>query len=113
MNVIITELEYNLSFRAEIDNPPEIRQSFTTVFVDEQQIKRPTIDLVNGEISVTIRNIDDRVSNFVKKWFAVRKRINLMIETSEHMYLLKGCSIKRFESPEKAFIIFYNTFKEA
>lgn len=112
-NAIFTELENNLSFRADIDNPPEVRQSFTTVYVDEREVKRPTVDLVNGEINVKLSNVDDKISNFIKKWFSSRKRINLMIETSEHMYLLKGCSIKKFETPDKVFTIFYNAFKEA
>ena len=36
-----------------------------------------------------------------------------MIETNEHMYLLKDCSVKKFENAEKEFLIYYNTFKEA
>lgn len=47
------------------------------------------------------------------KWHASRKRINLMVETDEHMYLVKGCSVKKFDTPKKAFTVFYNTFKEA
>ncbi len=112
-NVIITELVNNLSFRAEIDSPPEIKQSFTTVYVEEKQVKRPTVALANGEISVKLNEPNDKISNFLKKWHASKKRINLMIETNEHMYLLKDCSVKKFENAEKEFLIYYNTFKEA
>lgn len=112
-DVIITELETNLSFKASIDNPPEVKQSFSTFYVDEKEVKRPTVAQVNGLIEVLIYNPQSVISNFLQKWKKTRKRINLMIETNDHMYLMKGCSIKNFETPEKAFTIFYNTFKEA
>lgn len=112
-DVIIMELETNLSFKAKIDNPPEVKQNFTTVYVDEKQVKRPTVAQVNGLIEIKLANPDDKISNFVKKWHASRKRINLMVETDDHMYLVKGCSVKKFDTPKKAFTVFYNTFKEA
>lgn len=112
-NVVITELESNLSFKAEIDNAPEVKQSYTTVYVEDKEVRRPTVAQVNGVIDVKLTNPDAKVSNFITKWYASRIRINLMIETDEHMYLVKGCSVKKFETPEKVFTLFYNTFKEA
>ena len=47
-DVIIMELETNLSFNASKDNPPEVKHSFTTVNVDEKLVKRPTVCQVNG-----------------------------------------------------------------
>ena len=38
-DVIIMELDTNLSFKASIDNPPEVKHSFTTVYVDEKEVK--------------------------------------------------------------------------
>lgn len=112
-DVIIMELETNLAFKASIDNPPEVKQSFATVYVDEKEVKRPTVAQVNGLIEIQVSNPNSTISNFLQKWKRTRKRINLMIETNDHMYLMKGCSIKRFETPDKAFTVFYNTFKEA
>lgn len=37
-DVIIMELETNLSFKAKIDNPPEVKQNFATVYVDENRL---------------------------------------------------------------------------
>ncbi len=112
-DVIVTELETNLSFKANIDNPPEVKQNFSTVYVDEREVRRPTVSEVNGVIEIKLSNPDSHVSDFIKKWNASRKRINLMIETEKHMYLVKGCSVKKFDTPKKAFTVFYNTFKEA
>ena len=111
--VIVTELDTNLSFKASIDNTPEVKQSFSSVYVDEKEVRRPTVAQVNGVLTVNITELNDTISNFVTKWYKMRKRINLMLETDEHIYLIKGCSIKHFEAPDKTFTIFYNTFKEA
>lgn len=112
-DVIITELETNLSFKASIDNPPEVKQSYTTVYVDEKELKRPTISQANGLIKVKVSVINNNISNFINRWYTTKKRINLMLETNEHMYLMKGCSIKQFKAIDENFVIFYNTFKEA
>lgn len=112
-DVIITELDSNLSFNAEIDNPPEVKQNFSTVYVEEKEVRRPTVSQVNGIIKVKLSNPDNLVCDFIKKWHKIKKRIDLMVETDNHLYLMKGCSIKEFESPKKAFTVFYNTFKEA
>lgn len=111
--VIITELESNLSFKAGINNPPEVRQNFSTFYVEEKEVRYPTVAQTNGTILISLENPDVKISNFITKWNSSRRRINLMIETDEHMYLVKGCSIKRFEDIEKPFTVFYNTFKEA
>lgn len=112
-DVTITELESNMSFEAKIDNPPEIKQNYTTVYIDEKMVKRPNISQTNGLIEIKLVKPDKTISDFVTNWFKTRKRINLMAQNDEHMYFMKGCSIKRFTSPEKAFIVFYNNFKEA
>lgn len=111
--VTITELESNMSFEAKIDNPPEVKHNFTTVYIDEKMVKRPDIAQTNGLIEITLVDPDDNISRFVTNWAKTRKRIDLMAQNNEHMYFMKGCSIKRFNSPQKAFIVFYNNFKEA
>ena len=42
-DVIITELDSNLSFKAKIDNPPEVKQNYATVYIDEREVKRPNV----------------------------------------------------------------------
>lgn len=112
-DTIITELETNLSFEAKIDSTPEVKQNFSTVYVDEKEVRRPTVAEVNGLLEIKLSNPDSHVSDFIKKWNASRKRIDLMVETESRMYLMKGCSVKKFDTPKKAFTVFYNTFKEA
>lgn len=112
-DVIIMELESNLSFKAKIDNPPEIKQNYATVYVDEKEVRRPTVAQVNGLIDVKLSNPGEKILNFINSWHSSRKRINLMLETDTHMYLVKGCSVKKFDINKKVFTIFYNTFKEA
>lgn len=112
-DVIITELDSNLSFNAEIDNPPEVKQNFSTLYVDDKEVKSFTFAESNGEIVIKLKDSNAKISEYITNWHSSKKRINLMIETNQHMYLVKGCYIKRFEDPEKAFSIFYNTFKES
>lgn len=111
--VTITELDSNLSFKAKIDNPPEIKQNFTTVYVDEKEVKRPTVAQSNGLMNVQLSVSDDKILIFIKKWYSTKKRIDLMLENDAHMYLIKGCSVKKLDTSKNIFIIFYNTFKEA
>ncbi len=111
--VLITELDSNLSFKAEIDNPPETKQNFVTVYVDEKEVRRPTVTQSNGLIEIKTLSPDDETSNFLITWKNSKKRIDLMVETDENMYFLKGCSVKTFESPQKTFSVFYNSFKQA
>ena len=40
-HAVITELETSLAFDAEIDNPPSVKENFTTVFIDGNEVKRP------------------------------------------------------------------------
>ncbi len=112
-DVIITELENNLTFKAEIDNPPEVKQNFSTLYVDDKEVKSSTFAESNGEIVIKLKDTNAKISNYITNWHSSKKRINLMIETNQHMYLVKGCFIKKFEDAEKAFTVFYNTFKEA
>lgn len=112
-DVTITELDSNLSFKAKIDNPPETKQNFTTVYIDEKEVKRPTVTQSSGLIEIKADNPDDEVSNFLNFWKNSKKRIDLMVETDENMYFIKGCSLKKFEDPKKVFSVFYNSFKQA
>lgn len=112
-DVTITELDSNLSFKAKIDNPPETKQNFTTVYIDEKEVKRPTVTQSSGLIEVKADNPDDEVADFLNSWKSSKKRIDLMIETDESMYFIKGCSLKKFEAPKKVFSVFYNSFKQA
>ena len=112
-DVTITELDSNLSFKAKIDNPPENKQNFTTVYIDEKEFKRPNVTQSHGLIEVKVSSPDSSVSNFLTNWNTSRKRIDLMIETDDIMYFLKGCSVKKFDTPKKTFSVFYNTFKQA
>lgn len=112
-DVTITELDSNLSFDAKIDNPPEITHNFSRVYIDEKEVKRLNVSQSTGLIDVKLSNPNDVTADFVKKWYDKRKRIDLMIETDNHIYLMKGCSVKKFDTPKKVFTFFYNTFKEA
>ncbi len=112
-DVTITELDSNLSFAAKIDNPPETKQNYTTVYIDEKEVKRPTITQSTGLIEVKVTSPNTDTVNFLTYWKNSKKRIDLMVETDENMYFLKGCSLKNFESPKKSFTVFYNTFKQA
>ena len=113
-DAIITELDSNLSFNVEIDNPPEVKQNFSTLYVDDKEVKSSTFAESNGEIVIKLKDAIDQISNYITNWNSSKKRIDLMIETNQHMYLVKGCYIKRFEGLEKAaFTVFYNTFKES
>lgn len=112
-NVTITELDTNLSFEAKIDNTPEIKHNYTIVYVDEKEVKRPNVSQINGLLEIKLVKPDEKVSNFVKAWYESRKRINLMIQNSEHMYFMKGCSVKKFHISQNTLVVFYNSFKEA
>ena len=107
------ELDTNLSFKAKIDATPSARQSFATVYVDEKEVKRPTVTQSNGLIDFKLVEANDNINKFVEKWNRTRKRINLMVESDNRMYFLKGCSVKKFKNAEETFTIFYNTYKEA
>ncbi len=109
----ITELDSNLSFEVKIDNPPEIKQNFATVYIDDKEVKRPNVIQSIGLIEVKAVSPSSEVNDFLLKWKDSKKRIDLMLETGETMYFMKGCSIKKFESPKKAFSVFYNSFKQA
>ena len=64
-------------------------------------------------IDFKLVDADSKITAFIEKWNKTRKRINLMVESNDRMYFLKGCSVKKFESSKKAFTVFYNTYKEA
>lgn len=112
-DAIVMELDTNLSFKAKIDATPSARQSFATVYVDEKEVKRPTVTQSNGLIDFKLVEANDNINKFVEKWNRTRKRINLMVESDNRMYFLKGCSVKKFKNAEETFTIFYNTYKEA
>lgn len=113
LDVTITELDSNLSFKAKMGNPPSDIKTYSTVYIDEQEIKRPVVDRASNLVDIKIPSPDNEVSDFVMKWKNSGKRIDLMIETNERMYFLKGCSLKNFESPKKQFSVFYNSYREA
>lgn len=112
-DAIVMELDTNLSFKAKIDTTPAAKQSFATVYVDEKEVKRPTVTQSNGLIDFKLVEANDNINKFVEKWNRTRKRINLMVESGDRMYFLKGCSVKKFKNAEETFTIFYNTYKEA
>lgn len=112
-DAIVMELDTNLSFKAKIDTTPSARQSFATVYVDEKEVKRPTVTQSNGLIDFKLVEANDNINKFVEKWNKTRKRINLMVESDNRMYFLKGCSVKKFKNAEEKFTVFYNTYKEA
>ena len=102
-----------MSFKAKIDTTPSAKQSFATVYVDEKEVKRPTVTQSNGLIDFKLVEANDNINKFVEKWNRTRKRINLMVESDNRMYFLKGCSVKKFKNAEETFTVFYNTYKEA
>lgn len=113
INAFITELDTNMSFNAKIDRTPSETQNYAIVYVDDNEVRRPTSTSMSGLINMRIVNNSSDIDAFLNKWFKTRKRIELMIEANEHMYFVKGCSIKSFTDVNKEFTIFYNTFKEA
>ncbi len=112
-NVIITELETNLSFESKIDKTPEVTQNYSTVYVDEKEIKYSDVRQLNGFIKVELIEPRNSVCKFLEKWNASKKRINTMLETGDCLYLLKNCYIREFDADKNEFILFYNTYKKS
>ncbi|MFQ8626867.1 MAG: hypothetical protein ACLSA2_10685 [Candidatus Gastranaerophilaceae bacterium] len=110
-DAIVMELDNELSFKAKLIQL--LLQSFATVYVDEKEVKRPTVTQSNGLIDFKLVDANDSINKFVEKWNRTRKRINLMVESGDRMYFLKGCSVKKFIDAKKPFTVFYNTYKEA
>lgn len=74
-DVIIMELDTNLSFKASIDNPPEVKHSFTTVYVDEKEVKRPTVSQVNGLLEVKLANPNETFLTLFKNGIKQEKEL--------------------------------------
>ena len=74
-DAIVMELDSNLSFKAQIDTTPATKQSFATVYVDEKEVKRPTITQSNGLIDFKLVDADSKITAFIEKWNKTRKRI--------------------------------------
>lgn len=113
LNASVMELETNMSFDVQIDCTPSEKQEMTTVFVDDKEVKRPSVTVSHGIIEFKALNTNIYIEKFLTKWFKTRKRIDLMLEADGHMYFMKGCSIKSFSTAFDSFTVFYNTFKEA
>ena len=111
--VIVTELETNLNFQAEIDILPGATQNYSSVYIDEQEVKGAGVRQMSGTIEIKPNNPSDKVTNFLGRWNVSKKRIDLMLETGDSVYLLKHCSIRKFDTSEKVFHIFYNSYKQA
>lgn len=111
--VTITELDTNMDFQAEIDALPDTTQSYSSVYIDNLEIKRSSISQANGIIKIKPNNPDDEVTSFLGKWNVSKNRVNLIIETGDSVYLLKQCSVRKFDTSKKVFYVFYNSYKQA
>ena len=114
MNVTFTELETNLSFDAKIDTLPGVTKNYSTVFVNEQEVKRSGISQLTGTIKVTFTSEPDKATkNFLENWHTAKKRIEIMLETGTEVYLLKYCSLRKLDFSNKICYIFYNSYRKA
>lgn len=111
--VTITELETNRDFLAEIDTLPDTTENYSSVYVNEQEVKRIGVRQMSGTIKIKPNNPSDRVTNFLNRWTVSKKRIDLMLETGDCVYLLKHCSVREFDASNKIFHIFYNSYKQS
>lgn len=113
INVTLTELTTNISFEAKSDRLPGTTTSYNVMYVDEKEVKTPAITQSNGSMKVKLTNPDSTVENFLARWQQTKKRISVMFEAPQKVYLLKGCYIKDYTNPDKAFSLVYNTYKES
>lgn len=112
-NVSVMELETNLTFNAQLDQLPQEKQNFSVVYIDNKEVKRPAATEKYGTLNFSAPEFTPKFENFFNKWFKTKKRIDLMLETQDCMFFLKGCSIKSYDSDNKSFILFYNSFQES
>lgn len=112
-NANFMELETNISFDCEIDDVPRIKQNFTTVFMGKKKVKRPTSVERYGKFQVTLQKIGTKEINFLKKWAASKKRIDLMVETAENIYIIKRSYVKEFLGEDSPLVVYYNDFRES
>lgn len=112
-NASVMELETNLNFNVQIDKLPSEKQNYTIVYIDDKEVKRPTVTETYGTINFKIEQVTPKVDSFLVRWFKTKKRIDLMLETENCMFFLKGCSLKMFKASEETFTVFYNSFREA
>ncbi len=111
--VTITELETNMDFQAEIDTLPDTTENYSSVYVNDQEIKRIGVRQMSGTIKIKPNNPNDEITSFLGKWNVSKRRINLMLETGDCVYLLKQCYVRKFDTSKKVFYIFYNSYKKA
>ena len=112
-HAVITELETSLAFDAEIDNPPSVKENFTTVFIDGNEVKRPHAAQHNGLINIVPQNPSSKIKSFIQNWASSRKKIRIMLDNGSTMYLLEGCYIRKMATENFSITIYYNSFKEA
>ena len=103
--VTVTELETNMDFQAEIDMLPDATQNYSSVYIDDQEVKRSGVRQMSGTIKIKPNNPSDEVTSFLGKWNVSKKRIDLMLETGDSVYLLKHCSVRKFDTSKKVFYI--------
>ncbi len=109
----ITELDTNMSFDVKVKSTPSKTQNYAIVYVDDKEVKRPTSTSVSGIVEFELDELPQSVEEFLAHWYRSRKRIDIMLEADEHMYFMKGCSIKTFDEVKKVFTVFYNSFRES
>lgn len=115
LDAILTELNSNLSFSVKVDKYPSLKKNYTTVYIDDKEVRLPNATELSGllEVQYDLSSYSANVVKFLAGWNKSKKRIDLMIQTDKNMYFLKGCYIKKHNAEIKSFTIFYNTFKEA
>lgn len=111
--VTVTELDTSLDFQAEIDALPDVTENYSSVYIDDQEVKRFGARQIGGTIKIKPVSPSDEVTSFLGRWNVSKKRINLMIETGDFVYLLKYCYVRKFDASKKMFYIFYNSYRQA
>lgn len=112
-NAVITELDTGLSFDVEIDNTPSIKQDYIIVFIDGKKVKRPSTKQIGGVIEITLKKKNSETRKFVKNWNLSRKKIRIMLDCGNSMFLLNGCYIKKMVTDSEPITIYYNSYSEA
>ena len=88
-HAVITELETSLAFDAEIDNPPSVKENFTTVFIDGNEVKRPDAAQHNGLINIVPQNPSSKIKSFIQTGQAQERRSELCLITVQQCTCLK------------------------
>ena len=85
-HAVITELETSLAFDAEIDNPPSVKENFTTVFIDGNEVSLSNPDAM---IDLFHRTLHQKLKVLYKTGQAQERRSELCLITVQQCTCLK------------------------